>query len=78
MNLPFDIFELVPGDRVIWRGTAGTIEEARAHVQKLASDSPGRYLILRLQTGDGLVVDSDGTDELDSQASTEDESLESV
>ena len=61
MNSPFDIFQMIPVDRVLWRGTAGTVEEAQARVRELGNDHPGKYLILSVQTGTGLVIDADGT-----------------
>jgi hypothetical protein len=50
---------MVPVDRVCWRGTAGSVEEAQARVRELTDGSPGKYLILCLETGTGLVVNSE-------------------
>jgi len=61
MNSPFDIFQMIPVDRVLWCGTAGTVEEAQARVRELGNDRPGKYLILSVQTGTGLVVNADGS-----------------
>jgi hypothetical protein len=58
-NFPFDIYHMAPADRALWRGTAATVEEAQARVREFADGSPGRYLILCLQSGTGLVVDAD-------------------
>jgi len=63
MSSPFDIFQMLPVDRVLWKGTAGSIEEAQARVRELGASSPGKYLILRVQTGTGLVVNADTADE---------------
>ena len=60
MTSPFDIFQMIPVDRVLWKGTAGSVEEAQARVRKLGAGSPGKYLILCVQTGTGFVVDTDG------------------
>jgi hypothetical protein len=60
MTSPFDIFQMIPVDRVLWRGTAGSVEEAQARVRELGGGSPEKYLILCVQTGTGLVVDTDG------------------
>ncbi|MGC2331398.1 MAG: hypothetical protein WA581_08090 [Candidatus Acidiferrales bacterium] len=51
MNAPLDIFQMIPVDRVLWRGTAGTVEEAQVRVREFAGRSPGKYLILCVQTG---------------------------
>ncbi|MFY9688427.1 MAG: hypothetical protein WA369_12250 [Candidatus Acidiferrales bacterium] len=61
MNHPFDIFQMLPVDRVLWRGTAGSLEEARTRVREMAGGAPGRYLVLCVQTGTGLVVNSECT-----------------
>jgi hypothetical protein len=60
MTSPFDIFQMIPVDRVLWKGTAGSMEEAQSRVQELGAGSPGKYLILCVQTGTGLVVNTDG------------------
>jgi len=62
MNPPLDIFQMIPVDRVLWRGTAGSVDEAQLRVRELADSSPGRYLILCVQTGTGLVVNTDDLD----------------
>jgi hypothetical protein len=59
MNAPFDIFQMMPVDRVVWRGTAESVEAAQTRVRELAAGSPGKYLILCVQTGVGLVVKAD-------------------
>jgi hypothetical protein len=62
MNPLFDIFQMLPADRVIWRGTAGSVEEARGRIRQLSAGSPGKYLVLCVCTGTGLVVNSGGLD----------------
>jgi hypothetical protein len=59
MESPFDIFQMIPVDRVLWKGTAASVEEAQSRVRELGANSPGRYLILCVQTGTGLVVNTD-------------------
>jgi hypothetical protein len=61
MSCPFDIFQMIPVDRVLWRGTAGSVEEAQARVRELGANHPGKYLILSVQSGTGLVINTDGT-----------------
>ncbi len=58
----FDIFRKEPEGRVLWRGTAGSIEEAKATVEKLGAAMPGEYLIVDLRTRSELTVRCDGSD----------------
>jgi hypothetical protein len=78
MNPPFDIYQMEPVDRVLWRGTAGSVEEAQERIREFVGSSSGKYLILCLQTGTGLVVDTNdldtdeiNVDEMDSAATAE-------
>jgi hypothetical protein len=59
MKPPFDIFRMLPVDRALWRGTATSVEEAQERIREFAGNSSGKYLILCLQTGIGLVVNTD-------------------
>jgi hypothetical protein len=52
----FDIFRIEPGGRVSWVRTAGTREDALAHVQKLAKLARSGYVIGDMQTGERLIV----------------------
>jgi hypothetical protein len=58
MASQFDIFLTEDGGSVLWRGTAETLEEAKAVVQKSAARSPGAYVVVNLQTGKKLVIHS--------------------
>jgi hypothetical protein len=60
MTPGFDIFQTEPGGQVLWRGTAPTLEEARARIQELSVSSPGDYLILNPNTGDKIILKFDG------------------
>jgi hypothetical protein len=51
MTTPFEIFASETEGGVLWRGTAATLEEARARVEKLCVTSPGIYLILDRHSG---------------------------
>jgi hypothetical protein len=62
MNPLFDIFQMVPVDRVLWLGTAESLEEAQARIRELGAGSPGKYLVLCTRTGTGLIVNSSGSD----------------
>jgi hypothetical protein len=53
---PFDIFLSEADGSVLWRGTAATIEEAKARIRELAASAPGQYIILSRQTGSKYVV----------------------
>ena len=45
---------------MLWRGTAATLEEARARIQELSVSSPVDYLILNPNTGDKIILKFDG------------------
>ncbi len=53
---PFDIFLSEPDGGVIWRGTAATMDEAKARIGELAASVPGQYIILSRNTGSKYVV----------------------
>jgi hypothetical protein len=69
MIAPFDIFEVENAGSVVWRGTAATLEEAKARVGELAAASPGEYFILSQRTGNRIVVGPDDAGERQSAAS---------
>jgi len=54
----FDIFQNEADGSVLWRGTAATLEEAKARVQELTASTPGLYIILSRQTGSKLIIGS--------------------
>jgi hypothetical protein len=56
----FDIFRKEPGGGVLWRGTAASIAEAKATVEKMGASAPGEYLIVDLRTRSELTVRCDG------------------
>jgi hypothetical protein len=55
----FDIFQTETGGHVLWRGTAATLEDAKARAKELSVRSPGDYLILNLKTGDKIILKFD-------------------
>jgi hypothetical protein len=55
MTLPIDIFR-IDGDGPRWIQAAASLEEARAHVNKLAGASPGDYLVMNQITGSKVVI----------------------
>lgn len=64
MSLVFDVFQKEPGGSVLWRVAAATMAEATAHIQKLATEAPGEYVILDMRTGNKMVIKCDGPDVL--------------
>jgi|HubBroStandDraft_1064217.scaffolds.fasta_scaffold352291_1 hypothetical protein len=52
----FDIFEKEPSGALLWRLSASTLEEAKAHVRKLAGDSGVDYVIFNLRDGRKLTA----------------------
>ena len=53
---PYDIFQSESDGGVLWRGSAVTIDEAKARIRELAAIAPGQYIILSRHTGSKLVV----------------------
>lgn len=60
MTAPFDIFALESGGGVNWKGSAETLEDARARVQELALRFPGEFVLLNQHTGKKFIVKTDG------------------
>ena len=56
MSPSFDVFRQDPDGSVVWRGTAASLEEAKAQVQELAVNAPCEYFIMNLNTGRKLIV----------------------
>jgi hypothetical protein len=56
---PFDIFEVFAQDSVRWIGTAASLTDAEAAIQRATSDSTGAYLILNQRTGRKVVFNRD-------------------
>ena len=57
---PFEIFLKEPDGGVLWRGSAESLEDAKARVTELARKTPGDYLVWNYKTGDGLTMTIDG------------------
>ena len=49
----------------VWKATADSFEVAKSTVQRLATTSPGEYMIFSQTTGDKIVVSQDGLPEPD-------------
>jgi hypothetical protein len=60
----FDVFQKETGGSVLWRAAAATMEEATAHIQKLATEAPGEYVILDVRTGNKMIIKCEGPDVL--------------
>jgi hypothetical protein len=54
--LPFDIFQLEAGGRLLWLEAAANLENARLRVRELAKSEPTEFVIVNLETGDKLIM----------------------
>jgi len=54
--LPFDIFQLEAGGRVLWLEAAANLEHAHSRVHELAKSQPAEFIIVNLETGDKLIM----------------------
>jgi hypothetical protein len=62
MFAPLDVFKVEEGV-YIWKATAESFELAKSTVQRLATTSPGEYMIYSQTTGNKIVVKLDGLPE---------------
>jgi hypothetical protein len=60
IKILFDVFQKEANGSVLWRAAARTMEEATAHVRKIAMTAPGEYVILDMRTGNKMVINSGG------------------
>jgi len=70
MTPPIDIFR-IDGQGPRWIQAAGSMEEARAHINKLAAASPGDYLVMNQITGSKVVIKVNSEIETSTIASTD-------
>jgi hypothetical protein len=70
---PLDIFKMEKDGTYLWKGAAENFELAKSTVERLATSSPGEYMIFSQTTGKRIVV-KDGLPELGT-ASLEQRSL---
>jgi hypothetical protein len=56
MLAPLDIFKLQQDGTYTWKQAADSLEAAKSTVQRLATTSPGEYMIFSQTTGDRVVV----------------------
>jgi isocitrate lyase len=54
----YDVFKNEAGGDVLWCGTAVSLEGAKAFVETLSAKTPGSYLVVNLQTGDRVTIES--------------------
>jgi hypothetical protein len=59
MSDPFDIFHTSNDGTALWRGTAGSMEEAQTRIGELAATVPGEYAVWSRATGAKVVIRSD-------------------
>jgi hypothetical protein len=55
-DLPFDIFQLEAGGRVLWLEAAANLEHAHLRVHELSKSRPAEFIIVNLETGDKLIM----------------------
>ena len=60
---PLDIFVKMEDGTYVWKAAANTFELAKSTVQRLATTSPGEYMIFSQTTGNKIVVSRDGLPE---------------
>jgi hypothetical protein len=63
MLAPLDIFIKTEDGTYVWKAAAETLELAKSLVQRLATDSPGEYMIFSQKTGNKILVKPDGLPE---------------
>ena len=61
MTATFDIFEVEPDGRVMWRGSAAAFEEAQELARKLSSSGGREHIIFSPKTGKKVVIKPDGS-----------------
>ena len=60
---PLDIFVKMEDGTYVWKAAADSFELAKSMVQRLATTSPGEYMIFSQTTGNKIVVNRDGLPE---------------
>jgi hypothetical protein len=55
---PFEVFQSEADGNVLWRGTAATLEDAKARIRELAAEAPGDFIIMSRRTGHKLIIQS--------------------
>ena len=53
---PFEVFQTEADGNVLWRGTAATMEDAKARIRELAAENPGEFIVMSRRTGQKLIV----------------------
>ena len=56
MIAPLDIFIKTEDGTYVWKAAAENFELAKSTVQRLATDSPGEYMIFSQKTGNKIMV----------------------
>jgi hypothetical protein len=57
-----DIFRVEPNGQMLWQDTAATMELARLRIKILMVARPADYVIYNQETGEKIVVRSEGSD----------------
>jgi hypothetical protein len=56
MFQPLDIFIKMEDGTYLWKAAADSVEVAKSTVERLATTSPGEYMIFNQATGNKIVV----------------------
>lgn len=70
MESPFDIFRAEDGGSLLWRGSAASMDEAKARILELAKSWPAEYVVINLQSGLRVSISADGKNYHGSEASS--------
>jgi hypothetical protein len=68
---PFEVFQSEADGNVLWRGTAATLEDAKARIREFAAEAPGDFIIMSRRTGQKLIVPSKELDSIAEPSSGE-------
>jgi hypothetical protein len=71
-DLPFDIFQLEAGGRVLWLEAAANLEHAHLRVHELSKSRPAEFIIVNLETGDKLIMNRNTQNGVTSRHSVDD------
>jgi len=51
MNAKFDIFKILPDGRPLWIRAVDGLDEAKNHIGRMATTSPGEYFLFNIRNG---------------------------
>jgi len=59
MTEPLDLFIKMENGTYVWKAAADSLQDAKAKVEQLATNSPGEYMIYNQETNEKIVVTRD-------------------